>query len=78
MARINLPNVEKSLFKAGEYIGYDGRGYPWRIMRTAHTKWRAVAGASHPCRATAPTLTGATLTDLAARIANRGAAVAAQ
>lgn len=78
MARYNLPNVEKSLFKPDEYIGYDGRGYPWRMMRTAHTKWRAVAGPSHPCRLTAPTLTAATLTELAGRIANRGAAVAAQ
>jgi len=78
MARINLPNVEKSLFKSGEYVGYDGRGYPWRIMRTAHTKWRAVAGPSHPCRFTAPTLTAASLTEIAGRIANRGAVVAAQ
>ena len=78
MTRPNLSNVEKSLFKSGEYVGYDGRGYPWRIMRTAHTKWRAVAGPSHPCRLTAPTLTAATLTELAGRIAHRGAAVAAQ
>lgn len=78
MTRPNLSNVEKSLFKSGEYVGYDGRGYPWRIMRTAHTKWRAVAGPSHPCRLTAPTLTAATLTEIAGRLAIRGAAVAAQ
>ena len=37
----NLPNIEKSGFRAGEYVGY-ACGTVWRIRRDAKV-WRALA-----------------------------------
>lgn len=37
----NLPNIEKSGFHAGEYVGY-ARGTVWRIRRDGKC-WRALA-----------------------------------
>jgi hypothetical protein len=74
----NHPNIEKSLFKPDEYVGYDGRGYPWRVMKITPREWRAVPGASHPYRDTAPRLTDKSLTAIAHKLASRGAAIAAE
>ena len=78
MGRNVHPNIEPSLFRADEYVGYDGRGFPWRIARTGKREWVATPGPSHPYRLTAPRLREATLTDLAHRLATRGSDDAAK
>jgi hypothetical protein len=65
-------NIEPSLFKKGEYIGYDGRGYPWRIRKCASKRWQAVPGNAHPGRLTAPTQVAHSLAAVAALLAARG------
>ncbi len=69
------PNIVRSMFKVGEYVGYDARGYPWRVFKVGYRKWVARPGASHPCRDTAPTLRDVTLAAMAQRLSERGAKV---
>lgn len=66
------PNIEPSLFRAGEYVGYDGRGYPWRVYKDGDKRWIATPGPSHPGRLTASRLRDTTLTAIARRLAERG------
>lgn len=73
MGTAHLTNIEPSLFRTGEYVGYDGRGYPWRVYKDGDKRWMAKPGPSHPYRATAPTLRDTTLTAIAKRLAERGA-----
>lgn len=75
MARLNHPNIERSLYKPEEYVGYDGRGFCWRVMKVKDKEWRAIPAASHPYRDTAPRLTCPSLTAIAQKLAARGAHV---
>lgn len=55
----NLPNIDKSAFRRGEYVGY-GQGEVWRIHRTGfpYDKWVATAhNNEHKPAVYAPTLT---------------------
>lgn len=69
-------NIERSLYRTDEYVGYDGRGYPWRVFKVADKNWQAKPGPAHPYRTTAPTLRDTSLTNIARRLAERGAAPA--
>lgn len=63
----NLPNIEKSKFHKGEYVGYNAAGV-WRIERLSYHswgKWRAVSS----CRQWL--YYGFTLADLSAKLKAR-------
>lgn len=61
-----LPNIEKSAFSPGEYVGY-GLGHCWSIVRirSACGMWQA----SVPRDRTVPLLFGRTLSELSAKLA---------
>lgn len=68
----DLPNVEKSAFKRGEYVAYDGQGYAWRV-RKENAGWRATPAANNPARGIGTVVLDDTLTHLAGRLAARQA-----
>lgn len=57
----NLPNIEKSAFRRGEYVGYS-RGV-WRVFRTRAGSWTAV---KRDDDLRAPILCAPTLADISA------------
>jgi hypothetical protein len=72
----NHHNIEPSNFRAGEYVGYDGRGYPWRVIKVRAGEWLAKPGPSHPGLWTAAPIRDTTLTAVARRLSERGAPAA--
>lgn len=64
-------NVEKSAFNKG-YIGWDGNGHIWTIVKEPRggTPWVARPGASHPSRWLTP-VRGKSLKSVAEAIARR-------
>ena len=76
-------NVEKSAFRPGTYVIYDGAGHVWHCSATGgnarpgaasnprRAYWRAVPGPSHPSRWLSP-IEGSTLTNVADALAARG------
>lgn len=63
-------NVEKSEFRQGAYIGWDGRGEPY-IIKKHGSQWRADPAPNHRSRLTTPTLRGKTLTEVAKGLAEK-------
>ena len=61
------PNVERSAFRPGEYVAYDGRGYVWHVRRIAR-QWRARPAPNNPAAAF---VAGDTLTTVALALAQR-------
>lgn len=74
MARLP-PNVEKSAYRAGEYVAYDPRGFVWHV-RKAGQDWYATPGANNPARHSGASITASTLTAAAHTLAARAPAPA--
>lgn len=73
MATRNLPNIEASAFRHGEYVGYDGRGQVWHVRKLRDKEWVANPAPNNPARHMATRLRDVSLTALAARLLERRA-----
>lgn len=73
MAIRNLPNIEASAFRTGEYVGYDGRGHVWHVRKVRDKEWVAAPAPNNPARSLATRIRDTTLTALASRLADRRA-----
>jgi hypothetical protein len=78
MAPRKLNNIEPSAFRAGEYVGYDGRGYAWHVKKIRDKDWVATPAPNNPARSLASRLRDTTLTALASRLAERRAPAAVE
>lgn len=68
---MTLPhNVEKSAFRRGEYVCWDGQGHRWHARRAARA-WAASPAPSNPAMGMGKTITGSTLTEVAQSLFER-------
>jgi hypothetical protein len=68
---MNHHNIEPSLFSKGEYNGFDGRGYRWRVRKISAKSWRADPAVNHPGRFTAAAIIAPSLKSLAVTLSAR-------
>lgn len=73
MANRNLPNIEASAFRTGEYVGYDGRGHVWHVRKVRDKEWVANPAPNNPARALCTRIREVSLTALANTLAARRA-----
>lgn len=73
MANRNLPNIEASAFRTGEYVGYDGRGHVWHVRKVRDKEWVANPAPNNPARALCTRIREVSLTALANTLASRRA-----
>lgn len=67
----NLHNIEPSVFRKGEYVGYDGRGHVWHVAKRDR-RWLATPAPNNPARHMGVArIQGATLSELSATLAAR-------
>jgi hypothetical protein len=74
MTMNNLPNIEKSAFHRGEYVGYGG-GYVWRIRKStsSYGNWFAFVSGPAPVQHNSPQLMAWRLTDMSEKLSALGA-----
>lgn len=63
-------NCEVSIFKAGEYNAYDGKGYRWRVRKLNEKMWVASPAPNNPTPIT-ESIKGKSLTAVAQSLATR-------
>jgi hypothetical protein len=61
-------NVEKSAFRRGQYVAFDGRGCVWNVRKDGCGGWEAVPAPNNPAMFNDRRKRASTLTALAAQI----------
>ena len=62
-------NVERSAFRPGEYVAYDGRGFVWRVRRARSKYWVGAPAPNNPARELGRRVDAQSLCELAGALA---------